>query len=113
VRSRKVSDLTCDITEGHLSTALCHQGNVSHRLGATSGIIQHERRGFSVQGDAYDRMIEHLRANGVDIASAKLTYGPSLTFDPAAERFTGEHADAANAQLKGPYRDPFIVPELA
>ncbi|MHC4482951.1 MAG: Gfo/Idh/MocA family oxidoreductase, partial [Planctomycetota bacterium] len=33
VRSRKVSDLNADILEGHLSSALCHMGNISHRLG--------------------------------------------------------------------------------
>ncbi|HEY8503384.1 MAG TPA: Gfo/Idh/MocA family oxidoreductase, partial [Gemmataceae bacterium] len=33
VRSRRVEDLNADILEGHLSSALCHLGNVSHRLG--------------------------------------------------------------------------------
>ncbi|MFO0843596.1 MAG: Gfo/Idh/MocA family oxidoreductase [Gemmataceae bacterium] len=33
VRSRKKEDLNADILEGHLSSALCHLGNVSHRLG--------------------------------------------------------------------------------
>jgi predicted dehydrogenase len=33
VRSRKVSDLTADIEEGHYSSALCHLANVSYRLG--------------------------------------------------------------------------------
>lgn len=33
VRSRNVKDLTADIEEGHLSTALCHLGNISCRLG--------------------------------------------------------------------------------
>ena len=33
VRSRKVSDLNADILEGHQSTALCHIGNISYRLG--------------------------------------------------------------------------------
>ena len=34
VRSRKVTDLNADILEGHQSTALCHIGNISYRLGA-------------------------------------------------------------------------------
>jgi len=33
VRSRKREDLTADVFEGHLSSALCHMGNVSYRLG--------------------------------------------------------------------------------
>ncbi|MGI8783402.1 MAG: Gfo/Idh/MocA family protein [Acidobacteriota bacterium] len=33
VRSRKYQDLNADIEEGHLSTTLCHLGNISYRLG--------------------------------------------------------------------------------
>ena len=35
VRSRQKSDLTCDIYEGFLSTALPHLANISYRLGGT------------------------------------------------------------------------------
>src|SRR5581483_5928816 len=34
VRSRRKEDLNADILEGHLSSALCHLGNISYRLGA-------------------------------------------------------------------------------
>jgi predicted dehydrogenase len=33
VRSRKQTDLTCDIEEGHLAAALCHMANTSYRTG--------------------------------------------------------------------------------
>lgn len=33
VRSRKWQDLTADIEQGHLSTTLCHLGNIASRLG--------------------------------------------------------------------------------
>ena len=33
VRSHKVSDLNADIEKGHISSALCHMGNISYRLG--------------------------------------------------------------------------------
>ena len=110
VRSRKVSDLNCDIAEGHLSTALCHQGNISHRVGFTGPII-YDSFGPGVKGDAYDRMLSHLAANGVDTGASKITYGPSLEFDTDSARFTGEHAPAANALLRGEYREPFVMPE--
>lgn len=32
VRSRKESDLNCDILEGHLSASLCHLANISYRV---------------------------------------------------------------------------------
>jgi predicted dehydrogenase len=35
VRSRKRADLGVDIEEGHLSSALCHLGNMAYRLGRT------------------------------------------------------------------------------
>lgn len=31
--SRRVSDLNCDVLEGHLSAALCHLANISYRTG--------------------------------------------------------------------------------
>ncbi len=33
VVSRRVSDLNCDVLEGHLSAALCHLANISYRTG--------------------------------------------------------------------------------
>ena len=35
VRSRKAEDLGVEIEDGHLSSALCHLGNISYRLGRT------------------------------------------------------------------------------
>ena len=35
VRSRKPEDLGVDIEDGHLSSALCHLGNITYRLGRT------------------------------------------------------------------------------
>ena len=36
VRSRKRDDLTAEILEGHQSSALCHVGNISYRLGKSA-----------------------------------------------------------------------------
>ena len=38
VRSRKPSDLNAEILQGHLSTALCHMGNISYRVGQDASL---------------------------------------------------------------------------
>ncbi len=110
LRSRKSSDLNADVLEGHLSSALCHTGNVSILCGQKAGPEQIRE---SLKGDAealetYGRMAEHLAANGVDIASAKLTLGQVLKMDPKKEVFIGH--PLANQLLTRPYRAPYVVP---
>src|SRR4030095_2303349 len=71
VRSRKVSDLNADILEGHESTALCHVGNISYRLGHASapGEIQKELGRLPVRDESlvetFERTCKHLQENGV------------------------------------------------
>ncbi len=110
VRSRKISDLNADILEGHLSSALCHTGNISYRLGKQSNPdkIRKQIKSDKQAQETYERFREHLTANGVDLRSSKATIGPVLTMDPATERFKGN--SAANALLTREYRSPFIVP---
>ncbi len=112
VRSRKVADLHADILEGHLSSALCHTGNISYRLGKTAR-PEEIRAAIKSQPDAdatFQRMLDHLRANEVDVEATPITVGPVLTMDPKKERFTGANAPDANRLLTREYRAPFIVP---
>ncbi len=44
VRSRRWQDLHADIQEGFMSTALCHLGNISYRLGRTVVFDDHNER---------------------------------------------------------------------
>jgi predicted dehydrogenase len=111
VRSRKVSDLNADILEGHLSSGLCHTGNISHRLGDT---MDPDQIAASIKSngtalECLDRMKQHLAANGVDLKQTRLTLGPVLTMDPKTERFTNSRE--ADALLTRLYRRPFVVPE--
>jgi len=110
-RSRKTEDLNADILEGHLSSALCHTGNISYRLGAKQnpGAIKDAIRADAGLAEACDRMAEHLAVNGVDLSAEPVTLGVPLRMDPKAERFVG--TDAANALLSRAYRAPFVVPE--
>lgn len=115
VRSRKTGDLYGPIGEGHVSSALCHLGNISHRLGETESpaVLREKTKGNTNLAEAYGRMVEHLAANHVDLAQTPATFGAALTLDPAIERFTGEHAKKANEMLTREYRKPFVVPQLA
>ena len=110
-RSRRVDDLNADILEGHLSSALCHTGNISYRLGQKEKpeAILEKIKGDTFAADTFERMKEHLAKNDVDVVKDKLTLGPVLKMDPKTERFI-DH-DAANGMLKDKYRPPFVVPE--
>jgi len=115
VRSRRTGDLFSPVGEGHVSSALCHLGNISHQLGraATEGGLREKIRGDAPLAEAYGRMTEHLAANQVDLGKTPLILGFPLALEPAAERFTGEGAADANARLTRTYRAPFTVPALA
>src|SRR2546425_119646 len=111
VRSRKHTDLNADILEGHLSSALCHTGNVSYRLRphAKPHEIRERIKGGKEALETFERMAEHLAANGVDLEKTKATLGVGLKMDPRKEQFLGNAE--ANKLLTRDYRKPFVVPE--
>jgi len=110
VRSRKQADLNSDCLEGHLSSALCHLGNISYRLG-TDQPFDSANKAFGDNKEAHEtfaRIQEHLKDNAVPIEGLKYHVGPKLAFDAKAERFIGN--DRANKLLTREYREPFVVP---
>lgn len=108
VRARKRELLNADILEGHLSSALCHLGNISYRLGVEK-ILGDKISGVSESGqEAMGRMVTHLADNKVDLSKTKVKVGRVLDFDPKTETFITD-ADA-NKLLTRPYRKGFEVP---
>ena len=110
VRSRKKEDLNADILEGHLSSALCHTGNISYRLGREADpdqLVEMLKSDAAAQ-ETLARMETHLAANGVDLRKTKLNIGPILNMDPQTERFI-DHPKA-NELLTRNYRAPYVVP---
>ncbi len=110
VRSRKVADLNGKIIDGHISSALCHTGNISYRLGKTASPDE-MREKLKDDADALDslnRLATHLEANGIDLNVEKLTMGEILKMDPKTEKFIKNAA--ADKQLTREYRAPYIVP---
>lgn len=113
VRSRKLKELNADIEEGHLSSALCHLGNISYRLGeevaADQVLIRAEE--FKSADDVkatLERTVAHLADNKVDLAKTKVRMGTALTINPKTETFV-DHPQA-DSMLTREYRKPFVVP---
>ncbi|MEM0967797.1 MAG: Gfo/Idh/MocA family oxidoreductase [Verrucomicrobiota bacterium] len=115
VRGRKPEILFSDVEETHVSSALCHTGLISHRLGKkmTRKQTEAELEGAGLMEERFQALAEHLERNEVDLESQVLRVGPWLEMDPDREEFVG------NGNLDGPanelarrvYRDPYVVPE--
>jgi predicted dehydrogenase len=113
VRSRKRSDLHADVLEGHLSSALCHTGNISHQLGEprpADEILQSVAKNERLQ-DSLERMFAHLRANDVNIDKPVIMVGAELKMDTKSEQFINNAA--ANQLLRREDRKSFAIPEVA
>ncbi len=110
VRSGKAEDLNADILEGHLSSALCHLGNISYRLGKDLPFNK-KTRAFGddkAAGETLTRMEDHLKENHIPVDKTPCRVGPKLAFDSKTESF--EENKAANAMLTRAYRKGFEVP---
>jgi len=110
VRSRKCQQLNADILEGHLSSALCHLGNISYLMGVETKF--ETPKDFSdnkVVGDSIMTLLANTKAIGVKPENTTLRVGPKLEFAPDAEKFVDN--PAADMLLTRPYRKPFVVPE--
>lgn len=111
VRSRKVEELNADIEQAHLSSALCHLGNISYRLGGPAKFAPPQDLGDNrVVGDSIMTLLENTKAIGVDPEKTILWTGPKLAFDPTREKFVNN--PAADQFLTREYRRPFVVPDV-
>ncbi len=110
VRSRNHLELNADIEEGHLSSALCHLGNISMRCGdqLAGADCESYLSGQGADSETWERFRAHLTDCGVDLATTKVWCGTPLKLDPAAETIPGN--DKASAMLTREYRKPFVVP---
>jgi predicted dehydrogenase len=111
VRSRKSSDLTGDIQEGHLSAALCHLGNISYRLG-TMQPFSKDSKAFGDDKEAFatlEHMADHLEESRVPLETNMYRVGRKLTVQAATESFVGD--PEADRMLTREYRKPYVVPD--
>jgi predicted dehydrogenase len=118
VRNRKRQSLNAPIEQGHISSAVCHLGNLSFRLGeeASKKQILDKIGDCKLAGEIFARIEKHLAANEVDLKKTPMKLGPWLTIDRKTDTIT--HCDnrsntavfAKAAQLAGgSYRKPFRI----
>jgi len=116
MRSRKKEDLNAEIEEIHYSSAWCHLGNISWRLGNENSYDRREAeevvKGFEPWHDVIADFHEHLKANEIDPEKSEIRIGADLKIDPEKETFVGKSATPeALALLTREYRKGFAVPD--
>lgn len=115
MRSRKRDSLKAEIEEIHFSSAWCHLGNISYRLGQTYGREQAEAvvKDFQPWNDVIEDFHTHLKANEIDESKEKIFIGPTLEIDAEKETFVGDSATKeALALLTREYRKGFEIPKI-
>jgi predicted dehydrogenase len=111
LRSRKRGDLNGEIEKGHLSSALCHLGNISYRLGAKHSFADDPKSLDKDQKETFARFKSHLNDNEVDLKTTQYALGPVLKIDAKRERF--KDSAEANQLITREYRAGFVVPDKA
>ena len=116
VRANDPSMANGNAMDAHYGCVLGHLMNNSYRLG--SKVPFNAKAGkFGDNKDAAEHFLRlhEIMHKGVGIAEdgkASYVVGPTLTFDPASEKHTGEWADKANVLLKDPNNPGFQVPSV-
>ena len=112
LRSGRREDLDADILEGHLSTAVTHLGNISHRVGkkAPCGEIRERIAEVPLFAEMFENLVAHLAAHEVDVESPAVTLGEWLEID--RENGCVRDHDEANAVVRGFYRGAYPLPEV-
>jgi len=114
IRANNPAMSNADALTAHRSCTLGHVMNNSYRLGEQVPFNKKAGK-FGDNTDAAEHFakLHEIMADGVGLAQDgnHYTVGPTLTFDPESERFTGDHAQAANKLLKDDNREGFVVPE--
>lgn len=113
MRSRRVSDLKADVLEGHITASMIHSADISYRLAHREPVEQVKKtvEGNDLLAESFDRLLQHLQANEIDLAKNPVAVGPMLNFDIESEKFVGENSYSANMFLSRNYRPPFVVPK--
>lgn len=115
VRSRRGGDLNAPLAEGHASSAVCHLGNLSWRLGREDSLAacREAVRPHAGAAELVDQLAGHLRANQLDLGQARFRLGPWLEVAPetgaltAVEGASAAELAAAHQLAEGRWRAPY------
>ncbi len=117
VISRNAEELNADATEGHLSAAISHLGNISYYLNEENRVSPKELSEAVAKASKFDdnqatleRTLKHLTDNGVDLDKYPVSLGAMLKFDNETEKFIGN--PAADQMLTREYRPGFELPKV-
>ncbi|MCA9184638.1 MAG: Gfo/Idh/MocA family oxidoreductase [Pirellulaceae bacterium] len=113
VRAGDPSMANGNVYDAHYGCVLGHLMNNSYRLGQQVPFnAKAGKFGDNADAALHFAKLHDIMSHGVGIPEDgnHYTVGPMLTFDPDAERHTGEHAEAANALLKDNNREGFQIP---
>lgn len=113
MRSRNREQQNAEIEQIHYSSAWCHLGNISYRLGQSYDRKEAEAQvDFAGWGEVIEDFHTHLAANEIDPSQAEVYLGQMLHIDADKETFTGPSATLpALHLLRRDYRRGFEVPE--
>jgi len=113
VRARDPQLANGNALDAHYGCVLGHLMNNSYRLGGEVPFDERAGR-FGDRADVAEHFakLHAIMRDGVGIPAdgARYRLGPTLSFDPATERHTGDHAEEANRLLKDPVDPAFPVP---
>lgn len=111
VEANDPSKLNGPILEGHLSSALCHTGGLSHQLGEAMDAKEIMSSLYNVSKlfvDSTQRLVDHLNANEIQTnQGSQLIRGAELKFDVEKEICTNH--EKANQMMSREYRKGFEV----
>ncbi|WP_428305697.1 Gfo/Idh/MocA family oxidoreductase [Lacipirellula sp.] len=115
IEANDASLLNAPVYDGHISSGLCHAGNVSYRLGkrASTQEIDERVKDTNLLAEGFRRLCDNVRRNEVDIddvSQPALTLGEWLDVDPNTDQFVANDRAAELWQRK--CRAPFIVPDI-
>ncbi|MBM3865337.1 MAG: Gfo/Idh/MocA family oxidoreductase [Verrucomicrobia bacterium] len=115
VRTRRGADLNAPLAEGHASSAVCHLGNLSWRLGREDSLAacREAVRAHAGAAEVVDQLAGHLKANQLDLGQARFRVGPWLEVAPdtgvltSVEGASVAELAAARRLAEGSWRAPY------